>query len=41
LWAIGYFVRTTGNVTEQMIKEYIEKHQEHSKEEKYGDFKVE
>lgn len=41
LWAIGYFVRTTGNVTEQMIKEYIERHQEHSKEEKYGDFKVE
>ncbi len=26
LWAVGYFVRTTGNVTDQMIKAYIEKH---------------
>ena len=41
LWAVGYFVRTTGNVTEQMIKEYIEKHQDHNKDEKYEDFQVE
>ena len=40
LWAVGYFVRTTGNVTEQMIKEYIEKHQDHNKDEKYEDFQV-
>ena len=39
LWAVGYFVRTTGNVTEQTIKNYIDKHE--SKEEKYGDFQVE
>ena len=39
LWAVGYFVRTTGNVTDQMVKEYIDKH-EH-KDERYGDFKVE
>lgn len=25
LWAMGYFVRTTGNVMDQMIKNYIEK----------------
>ena len=24
LWAAGYFCRTVGNVTENMIKEYIE-----------------
>lgn len=41
LWAIGYFVRTTGNVTEQMVKEYIEKHQDQNKDEKHGDFQVE
>ena len=23
LWSVGYFVRTTGNVTDQMIKDYI------------------
>jgi putative transposase len=39
LWAVGYFVRTTGNVTDQMIKEYIEEHQH--KDDRYGDFKVE
>ena len=26
LWARGYFCATTGTVTEEMIKEYIEKH---------------
>ena len=39
MWTVGYFVRTTGNVTEQTIKNYIDKHE--SKEEKYGDFQVE
>ena len=38
LWAVGYFVRTTGNVTDQMIKDYIEKQE--IKGEKFGDFKV-
>ncbi|MBF5059630.1 IS200/IS605 family transposase [Candidatus Neptunochlamydia vexilliferae] len=38
LWAVGYFVRTTGNVTDQMIKDYIEKQE--AKEDKFGDFKV-
>ena len=38
LWAVGYFVRTTGNVTDEMIKHYIE---HHSKDDKYGDFEVE
>ena len=36
-WAIGYFVRTTGNVTDEMIKEYIEHHAE---DDRYGDFQV-
>ena len=39
LWGIGYFVRTTGNVTDEMIKSYVEK--EESRGEKFGDFKVE
>ena len=39
LWAVGYFVRTSGNVTDQMIKDYIDKHE--SKEDRFGDFKVE
>ena len=39
LWATGYFVRTTGNVTDQMIKAYIEKHE--GKDDAVGDFKVE
>lgn len=37
-WAVGYFVRTTGNVTDEMIKEYIENHKQ---DDKYGDFQVE
>lgn len=37
-WAIGYFVRTTGNVTDEMIKEYIERH---GQDDHYGDFQVE
>ncbi|MEL6273457.1 MAG: IS200/IS605 family transposase [Chloroflexota bacterium] len=27
LWARGYFAVTTGNVTDEMVKEYIESHQ--------------
>ena len=38
-WAIGYFVRTTGNVTDDMIKEYIEKHGK--EDDDYGNFQVE
>ena len=32
LWATGYFCRTVGAVTEEMIKEYIENQQDESKE---------
>ena len=39
LWAVGYFVRTSGNVTDEMIKNYIENHSK--KEDKFGDFQVE
>ena len=39
LWGIGYFVRTTGNVTDEIVKAYVER--EESKEPKFGDFKVE
>jgi putative transposase len=35
LWSVGYFVRTSGNVT----KDYLDKHQH--KDDRYGDFKVE
>jgi putative transposase len=37
-WAIGYFVRTAGNVTDDIIKKYIENH---GKDDAFGDFKVE
>ena len=37
-WAIGYFVRTAGNVTDQMLKDYIE---HHNQDDNYGDFTVE
>lgn len=37
-WAIGYFVRTTGNITDEMIKDYIKNH---GKDDNYGDFQVE
>ena len=30
LWGRGYFCATVGSVTEEMIKEYIEKHAESS-----------
>ncbi|MCZ6924452.1 MAG: IS200/IS605 family transposase [Rickettsia endosymbiont of Ixodes persulcatus] len=39
LWAVGYFVRTVGNVTDQMIKDYIDKHE--SRDDKFGNFQVE
>ena len=39
LWAIGYFVRTSGNVTDGMIKQYIEQHGK--EDDKFGDFEVE
>ena len=39
LWAIGYFVRTSGNVTDEMIKRYIEQHGKD--DDKFGDFEVE
>ncbi len=39
LWAVGYFVRTTGNVTDKMIKDYIDKHE--SRDDKFGNFQVE
>ena len=38
LWAVGCFVRTTGNVTDAMIKDYIERQE--SRDDKFGDFKV-
>ena len=38
LYAVEYFVITTGNVTDKMIKDYIDRH-EH-KEDKFGDFQV-
>lgn len=39
LWAIGYFVRTSGNVTDEIIKQYVENHGK--EDDKFGDFKVE
>ena len=39
LWASGYFVRTSGNVTDKMVKDYIDKHE--CKDDKCGDFQVE
>ena len=40
LWAVGYFVRTTGNVTDAMIKAYIESHNQRN-DDRFGDFQVE
>ena len=39
LWAIGYFVRTSGNVTDEVIKQYVERHGK--EDDKFGDFEVE
>lgn len=38
LWAVGYFVRTEGNVTDQMVRYYIDSHSR--RENKFGDFQV-
>ena len=37
LWAIGYFVRTAGNVTDQQVKEYIKNQKG---DDQFGDFEV-
>ena len=37
-WAIGYFVKTVGTVSDEMIKEYLENH---DKDEKFGNFQIE
>ncbi|OJH31444.1 hypothetical protein Wxf_00835 [Wolbachia endosymbiont of Armadillidium vulgare] len=36
--AVGYFVRTSGNVADKMIKNYIENY--FKREDKFGDFQV-
>lgn len=36
LWARGYFCATVGAVTEEQIREYIEKHQSESPDEDFG-----
>jgi putative transposase len=38
LWSTGYFVRTSGNVTDEMVKKYIDSHDQ--RDEKFGDFQV-
>jgi len=38
MWARGYFVASSGNVTDEIIMKYIE---EQSKEPQDGDFRVE
>jgi putative transposase len=40
LWARGYFAATTGNVTDEIIKKYIEE-QDKMERDKYVDFRVE
>ena len=41
LWARGYFVASSGNVTDEIIAEYIEKQAQLAPEEGYQDFSVE
>jgi putative transposase len=41
LWARGYFVASSGNVTDEVIAEYIEKHAQLAPEEDDQDFHVE
>ena len=41
LWARGYFVASSGNVTDEVIAEYIEKQSQLAPEEGDEDFKVE
>ena len=36
-WAVGYFSKTSGNVTDEEIKRYIESH---GKDAKYGQFTI-
>jgi putative transposase len=36
LWAGGYFCATVGAVTEEQIREYIEKHQSETPDENFG-----
>jgi putative transposase len=40
LWARGYFAASTGNVTEEVIKKYIEE-QDRMERDEDADFKVE
>lgn len=41
LWARGYFVASSGNVTDEIIAEYIEKQAQLAPEEGHQDFSVE
>jgi putative transposase len=41
MWARGYFAASTGNVTDEIIAEYIEKQSEISPEEEEQKFSVE
>jgi REP-associated tyrosine transposase len=41
LWARGYFVASSGNVTDEVIAEYIEKQVQRAPEEADQDFSVE
>ena len=41
LWACGYFVASSGNVTDEIIAEYIEKQSQLAPEEGDQDFSVE
>ena len=40
-WAIGYGVWSTGNITEEMINEYLDHHREGSNEDSGGNFILE
>lgn len=37
-WAIGYFCKTAGNVTDEMVKQYLENH---GKDNNFGKFTIE
>jgi len=41
LWARGYFATSTGNVTDEIIAEYIEKQSQIAPEDDEQNFKVE
>jgi len=41
LWARGYFAASTGNVTDEIIAEYIEKQSQKAPEDEEQDFSVE